>query len=121
MLRDPLATHEVTNQPPPLTDYDVFGADRALRAAVEREGAGWALDELHELGRLAGSPEAQAWGEQANANPPVLRTHDRYGNRIDRVEYHPAYHELMRVAVSRGLHAAPWADDRPGAHVARAA
>jgi len=54
MLRDPLATHQVTNQPPPLTDYDVFGADRALRASVEREGAGWALDELHELGRLAG-------------------------------------------------------------------
>ena len=73
MLRDPLATHEVTNQPPPLTDYDVFGADRALRESVEREGAGWALDELHELGRLAGSAAAQAWGEQANDNPPVLR------------------------------------------------
>ena len=121
MLRDPLATHQVTNQPPPLTDYDVFGADRALRGSVEREGAGWALDELHELGHLAGSAPAQAWGEQANANPPVLRSHDRYGNRVDQVEYHPAYHELMRVAVSHGLHAAPWADDRPGAHVARAA
>jgi putative acyl-CoA dehydrogenase len=121
MSPDPRATHEVTNQPPPLTGYDVFGADRTLRAAVEREGAGWALDELLDLGRLAGSATAQTWGDQANANPPVLRTHDRFGHRIDLVEYHPAYHELMRVAIRHGLHAAPWTDDRPGAHVARAA
>jgi hypothetical protein len=110
MLRDPLATHQVTNQPPPLTDYDVFGADRTLRASVEREGAGWALDELHELGRLAGSAPAQAWGEQANANPPMLRSHDRYGNRIDRVEYH----RVPRGAGGgRPRLRGPWADDRP--------
>ncbi|MGZ7014623.1 MAG: acyl-CoA dehydrogenase family protein [Acidimicrobiales bacterium] len=121
MHQDPLATHEVTNQPTPLTGHDVFGTDRTLREAVDREGAAWATDELHELGRLAGSAPAQAWGEQANANPPVLRTHDRYGHRIDQVDYHPAYHDLMRVAIGHGLHAAPWADDRPGAHVARAA
>src|SRR5690606_25128379 len=66
-------------------------------------------------------PEAQEWGRQANANPPVLRTHDRYGHRVDAVAYHPAYHELMRVAVASGLHAAPWSDARPAAHVARAA
>ncbi|HEY9558399.1 MAG TPA: acyl-CoA dehydrogenase family protein, partial [Acidimicrobiales bacterium] len=116
-----LRTHEVTNQPPPLVGYDVFGADAALTEAVEREGAGWALDELHDLGRRAGSESAQEWGRQAEANPPVLRTHDRYGNRIDVVEYHPAYHQLMSQAVRAGLHAAPWSDDRPGAHVARAA
>jgi putative acyl-CoA dehydrogenase len=114
-------THEVTNQPPPLEGYDVFGADAALVEAVEREGAGWAADDLHALGRLAGSPEAIGWGFDANRNPPELHTHDRYGHRIDEVAYHPAYHELMRVAVSHGLHASPWAVDRPGTHVARAA
>ncbi len=115
------ATHEVTNQPPPLEGYDVFGEDATLVEAVEREGAGWAADDLHALGRLAGSPEAIAWGFEANRNPPELRTHDRYGHRIDEVAYHPAYHELMRVAVGHGLHAAPWAVEREGAHVARAA
>jgi putative acyl-CoA dehydrogenase len=117
----PSATNEVTNQPPPLEGYDVFAADAALVEAVEREGAGWAVDDLHGLGRLAGSPEAIGWGFDANRNPPELRTHDRYGHRIDEVAYHPAYHELMQVAVSHGLHGAPWAVDRPGAHVARAA
>jgi putative acyl-CoA dehydrogenase len=114
-------THQVTNQPPPLSGHDVFGTDVALVEAVERDGAGWASPELRALGTLAGNPVSQEWGRQANANPPVLRTHDRYGNRLDVVDYHPAYHELMSVAVGHGLHAAPWADDRPGAHVARAA
>ncbi|HEX6569641.1 MAG TPA: acyl-CoA dehydrogenase family protein [Acidimicrobiales bacterium] len=116
-----VATHEVTNQPPPLEGYDVFAADAALVEAVEREGAGWAVEDLHALGRLAGSPEAIAWGFDANRFPPELRTHDRYGRRVDEVAYHPAYHELMQVAVGHGLHGAPWAVDRPGAHVARAA
>ncbi len=115
------ATHEVTNQPPPLEGYDVFGADAALVDGVEREGAGWAADDLHALGRLAGSPEAISWGFEANRYPPELRTHDRFGHRVDEVHYHPAYHELMQVAVGHGLHGAPWAVDRPGAHVARAA
>jgi putative acyl-CoA dehydrogenase len=115
------ATHEVLNQPPRLTGYDVYGADAALVDAVEREGAAWANAELHELGRLAGAPEWQERGRQANTHPPVLRTHDRYGNRLDVVDYHPAYHDLMRTAVAHGLHAAPWSDPRPGAHVARAA
>jgi putative acyl-CoA dehydrogenase len=114
-------THEVTNQPPPLTAYNVFAADAALVEAVDREGAGWAVGELHELGEKAGSPEAQELGRLANTYTPVLRTHDRYGNRVDIVEYHPAYHELMRTSIGHGLHAAPWSDGRPGAHVARAA
>jgi putative acyl-CoA dehydrogenase len=117
----PSPTHEVTNQPPPLEGYDVFAADAALLEAVEREGAGWAIDDLHALGRLAGSPEAIEWGFDANRHPPELRTHDRYGHRIDEVTYHPAYHELMQVAVSHGLHGAPWTVDQAGAHVARAA
>jgi Adaptive response protein AidB N-terminal domain len=81
----PSPTHEVTNQPPPLEGYDVFAADAALLEAVEREGAGWAIDDLHALGRLAGSPEAIEWGFDANRHPPELRTHDRYGHRIDEV------------------------------------
>jgi putative acyl-CoA dehydrogenase len=116
-----VATHEVLNQPPPLVDYDVFGADAALAEAVRREGAAWAEEELGSLGRPAGSAEAIEWGFQANANPPVLKTHDRYGHRIDVVDYHPAYHSLMQVAVAHGLHAAPWAEAKAGAHVARAA
>ncbi|HEX4867098.1 MAG TPA: isovaleryl-CoA dehydrogenase [Acidimicrobiales bacterium] len=118
---DAFATHEVLNQPPPLCGHDVFGTDTALVEALAREGAGWATDELHALGRQAGDPAWQERGRLANQNPPVLDTHDRYGHRTDAVRYHPAYHELMTEAVAHGLHAAPWTDDRPGAHVARAA
>ena len=109
------------NQPPPLVDYNVFEADLALREALEREGAEWAQDWLHELGELAGTEQAIEWGFQANANPPVLHTHDRFGERIDEVDFHPAWHELMRVAVGHGLHALPWREPRAGAHAARAA
>jgi putative acyl-CoA dehydrogenase len=116
-----LDTHEVTNQPPPLEGHDVFSTDEALAAAVEREHGRWGLEDLAVLGRQAGSAEAIEWGRQANCNPPVLRTHDRYGHRLDVVDYHPAYHSLMTTAVANGLHAGPWADDRAGAHVVRAA
>jgi putative acyl-CoA dehydrogenase len=114
------ATHEVFNQPPPLIDYDVAD-DPALLAAVEREEADWALGEVRALGLLAGSAQAREWGRLANEHSPRLHTHDRFGHRVDEVEFHPAWHSLMRVAVEHGLHAAPWADARPGAHVARAA
>ncbi|MHB1738659.1 MAG: acyl-CoA dehydrogenase family protein [Actinomycetes bacterium] len=116
----PSVTHEVTNQPPLLVDHDV-AEDPALLEGLRREGAGWHLGELHRLGRLAGTEQAQRWGDEANAYPPVLHAHDRYGHRIDEVEFHPAWHELMRVAVASGLGAAPWTEPRPGAHVARAA
>src|SRR5881628_2554840 len=109
------------NQPPPLVDYNVFEADAPLGEALEREGGAWAHDLVHELGRLAGTEKAIDWGFQANDNPPRLRTHDRFGNRIDEVEFHPAWHELMKVAIGHGLHALPWRDPRPGAHAARAA
>jgi putative acyl-CoA dehydrogenase len=116
----PRFTHEVRNQVPPLVGHDV-AADPALLEAVEREGAGWATPELHELGLLAGRAETQELARLANEHPPVLRSHDARGNRIDEVEFHPAWHALMETAVGHGLHAAPWADQRPGAHVARAA
>jgi putative acyl-CoA dehydrogenase len=116
----PHSTHEVRNQVPPLVGYDVAD-DAALLAAAGREGAGWAAGELHVLGHLAGSAATGEQARLANEHPPVLRTHDRWGNRIDEVEFHPAWHALMATAVGHGLHAAPWADQRPGAHVARVA
>jgi putative acyl-CoA dehydrogenase len=115
------ATHEVLNQPPPLEDHNVFEADRALVEAVEREGAGWARERIAALGEIAGRARTIRWGFEANENPPRLRTHDRFGNRIDEVEFHPAWHELMTIQVAHGLHALPWREPEPGAHVARAA
>ena len=115
------ATHEVTNQAPPLVDYDVAAHDAALLDGVRREGAAWDEDGLHALGVRAGSAEAIAWGFDANRYGPELRTHDRNGNRIDEVAFHPSWHRLMDVAVTHGLHGAPWSEPRPGAHVARAA
>jgi len=114
------ATHDVLNQVPPLAGHDVAD-DPALLEAVAREGGDWANGDIHTLGRLAGQAGTQEQARLANEHPPVLRTHDRWGNRIDEVEFHPAWHALMTTAVSHGLHAAPWADPRPGAHVARAA
>jgi putative acyl-CoA dehydrogenase len=114
------ATHAVTNQPPPLAPYDASD-DTALLEGLRREGAGWAEEDVRRLGRRAGSAQAQEWGDLANRHEPVLRTHDRYGHRIDEVEFHPSWHHLMEVAVSEGLAGAPWADERPGAHVARTA
>ncbi|MFJ8060497.1 acyl-CoA dehydrogenase family protein [Streptomyces sp. NPDC096142] len=114
------ATHDVTNQPPPLTPYD-SSEDAALLEGLRREGAGWAEEDVRRLGRAAGSAEAQEWGDRANRHEPELRTHDRYGNRIDEVEFHPSWHRLMGVAVAEGLAGAPWADERPGAHAARTA
>jgi putative acyl-CoA dehydrogenase len=110
-----------SNQPPPLVDYNLFESDAPLRESLEREGAAWAHDLVADLGTLAGTEQAIEWGFQANANPPQLRTHDRFGNRIDEVEFHPAWHELLKVAIGHGLHALPWREPRPGAHVARAA
>jgi putative acyl-CoA dehydrogenase len=88
---------------------------------MKREGADWAAARATELGAICGRPEVIELGVQANASPPVLRTHDRYGHRIDFVEYHPAYHELMRLSIGHGMHALPWREPRAGAHVARAA
>ncbi|WP_432189466.1 acyl-CoA dehydrogenase family protein [Streptomyces sp. Tue6028] len=116
------STHTVTNQAPPLVGYDVFAADRALVEAVGRHLAPELLDEVREelsvLGRTAGSAQAQKWGVLADENPPALRTHDRYGNRIDEVEFHPSWHRLLGKGVSAGLTAA-W--NRPGGHLRRAA
>ncbi|WP_433563307.1 acyl-CoA dehydrogenase family protein [Nocardia sp. CA-151230] len=113
-------THDVFNQVPPIVPFD-NSRNPALLEGLHREGAGWAEAEVRELGVLAGGAAAQEWGRLANENPPILHTHDRYGNRIDEVEFHPYWHNLMDTAVSHGLHGSPWQDDRSGAHVARAA
>ncbi|MEU3981021.1 acyl-CoA dehydrogenase family protein [Streptomyces sp. NPDC026672] len=115
-------THIVTNQPPPLVAYDVFTADRALVEAVGRHTPADLLDEVRDelsaLGRAAGSAQVQEWGVLANENPPVLRTHDRYGHRVDEVEFHPSWHRLLGKGISAGLTTA-WV--RPAGHVRRAA
>jgi len=119
--RRQIGNHEVANQPPPLVDYNVFETDRPLVEAVAREGADWARERIAAVGAYAGGERAQALGRLANENGPKLRTHDRYGNRVDEVEFHPAWHELMGKAVGYELHSSPWRDPRPGAHVARGA
>ncbi|MEU2258226.1 acyl-CoA dehydrogenase family protein [Nocardia xishanensis] len=115
-----MATHVVTNQVPPLVDYDA-AEQPVILEALRRAGAERAIEDVRSVGRLAGSAEAQALGDLAEAHPPVLRTHDRYGNRIDEVEYDPSYHRLMEYAVGFGLHGAPWADSGPSPHLVRAA
>ncbi|MGZ4268082.1 MAG: acyl-CoA dehydrogenase family protein, partial [Solirubrobacteraceae bacterium] len=114
------ATHEVVNQVPALAGRNVFDDDVVLREGLAREGAAWAQERLQAAGAFWGG-EPLEWGVQANEHPPVLHTHDRFGNRRDEVEFHPAWHQLMRAGVEHELHALPWRTDRPGAHVARAA
>ncbi len=117
---------EVLNQPPPLQPVNLFEIDLALTEALEREGGGWGVDRVREAGALAGSVEAAEHGRRAERNLPVLRTHDRYGHRIDEVELDPSWHWLLRGAVEREIHGLPWRTGpdgatRPGAHVVRAA
>ena len=113
-------THEVLNQAPPIVPYDVFHADAALRAAVEREGGHWGIERLGAAGRLAGSEEALDHAERCERNLPRLLTHDRYGNRIDRVDLDPSWHWILREAIEREIHSLPWRSPEPGAHVVRA-
>jgi putative acyl-CoA dehydrogenase len=116
-----LPTHEVLNQPPPLLDYNVFEADLALREALEREGGAWGVDRCRELGAVMGSAEADEHCRRAQRNVPLLHTHDRFGSRVDRVEYDSGFHWMLRQGIDRGLHSLPWRDPQPGAHVVRAA
>jgi putative acyl-CoA dehydrogenase len=117
----PRQPDEVFNQPPPLEGYNMFAHDAPLREALRREGGAWAEEKVCEFGALMGRAETLALGEMANRHPPTLRTHDRFGNRIDEVEFHPAWHELMRIGVKHEHHSLPWTNPRAGAHVVRAA
>jgi len=114
-------THEVLNQPTELADYNMFGADTALTEAVCREGAAWAVHDLTRFGALTGSAAYLELGHLANKYQPELDTHDRFGNRVDLIRFHPSYHTLMQTAIDEGIHSAHWTDPKPGAHVARAA
>ena len=114
-------THEVINVSSELVDYNAYLQDQALQEAVKREGAGWAHDALCAFGKLTGSADYIEQGVLANRNPPELDTHDRFGNRVDLVRFHPAYHTLMKTSIEHGIHSSPWTDPGPGAHVARAA
>lgn len=116
-----MITHEVENQPPPRVDVDEFAANVPLVEAVTRWGTDAAAPPLHEIGRLVGSASFQRDAELANTRPPVLRTHDRWGNRVDEVDYDDAYHRVLRSAVAAGAHTSAWADPQPGANVDRAA
>jgi putative acyl-CoA dehydrogenase len=114
-------THEVLNQAPPLENYNLFSTDLALREALKREGGAWAEESLTQFGARLGRAETIEHGRLANRFTPELRTHDRFGNRRDEVEFHPSWHAMMELGVNQGLHSAPWAEAKPGAHVARAA
>jgi putative acyl-CoA dehydrogenase len=114
-------SHDVLNQSVPFEDVNLFDADLALREGLEREGAGWAVDRARDTGAVAGSAEAAEHGRRAERNEPRLITHDRFGHRVDQVDLDPSWHWLLRGAVEREIHALPWRDPQPGAHVARAA
>jgi putative acyl-CoA dehydrogenase len=119
LSQDP--AREVLNQPPPLEPVNLFEVDLALEEALEREGGGWGLERVREAGAAAGSAETREHSRRAERNLPILRTHDRYGNRIDQVELDPSWHWLLRGAVEREIHSLPWREERAGGHVVRGA
>lgn len=114
-------THAVLNQTRELADYNLYAGDRVLMDAVKREGGAWGVDDLQRFGALTGAADYLELGVLANKHLPEFDSHDRFGARVDLVEFHPAYHKLMKTAIEEGLHASPWADPRPGSHVVRAA
>src|SRR5438105_12690619 len=118
-LTDP--AREVLNQAPPLAPVNLFDVDLALQEALEREGGGWGVDRVREAGAVAGSLGALEHSRRAERNLPILRTHDRYGNRIDQVELDPSWHWLLKGAIEREIHSLPWRSEEPGGHVVRAA
>jgi putative acyl-CoA dehydrogenase len=118
-IHDP--SREVLNQAPPLEPVNYFEVDLALREALEREGGGWGVDRAREAGGVAGSPEAREHSRRAERNLPVLRSYDRFGNRVDEVDLDPSWHWLLRGAIEREIHSLPWRTAQPGGHVVRAA
>ncbi|MBI2312363.1 MAG: acyl-CoA dehydrogenase family protein [Betaproteobacteria bacterium] len=120
-ITPPLQTHEVANQTPPMVGYNVFTQDQVLVEAMQREGAGWAYDHCAEFGAIVASERVTELTRLANKHIPELKTHDRFGNRVDFVEFHPAYHALMSIAFGSGVHSFAYNANRPGGHVARAA
>ncbi|PZR67775.1 MAG: DNA alkylation response protein [Solirubrobacterales bacterium] len=116
----PHFTHEIVNQPPPLADYNALDADPALGEGLAREGGAWGVDRVHDFGAVVASTEAQEHSRRAQRNIPVLHTHDRYGHRVDEIEYDPSMHWMLRLGVEREVNSLPWREARSGAHVVRA-
>lgn len=112
-------THEVKNQPTELTNSNLFMSDGVLNHYLDFHEIDWATPILEQFGQKVGSEEVMTWAVQANENQPVLKTHNRFGERIDEVEYHPAWHQLMNLSVENGLHSMPWSETKSGAHVVR--
>lgn len=119
--REAGCTHEVFNQATPLENYNPATADVALQAGIRRYGGGWGLDDVNRYGELTGRADIIQLGFQANANKPEFHSHDRFGHRIDEVSFHPAYHQLMKMALQEGIHADAWRRPGVGAHVIRCA
>jgi putative acyl-CoA dehydrogenase len=109
------------NQPPILENYNLFASDAALQTALKANGGAWNNERANKFGEILGKAETLELGNLANKNPPVLKTHDRFGNRLDAVEFHPAYHELMRISVENETHSLAWTSESGGAYVARSA
>ena len=118
---DGFAFGESLNQPPILENYNLFASDAALREAVKTNGGAWNDAHAEKFGAILGSAETLELGNSANKNLPILKTHDRFGNRLDLVEYHPAYHALMRIGIENETHSLAWTSERDGAYVARCA
>ncbi len=118
---DRFATHDVTNQASPFEDVNLYASDTALREGVQRGGGDWAAERLRAFGELTGSADFRELGRLANRHGPELRSHDRFGHRLDEVEFHPSWHEVMRAAMAHEVHNLPWREPRAGAHVARSA
>lgn len=113
-------THEVFNQPYPLENYNTFLNDIALQEAIKREGGDWAWQQLVDFGEYTGRADVIKQGIDANKHKPTFKTHDQYGRRVDEVDFHPAYHQLMATSIQHGLHSLPWTHSGDGGHVARA-
>ncbi len=115
------ATHEVFNQPEPLVDYNLYATNRPLQDALRLHAPGLDTGSLDALGVMLGTADMQRHARLAHVHTPQLRSHDRYGRRIDEVEFHPSYHVLMSAAIGAGLHGTPWQEESVAAHVRRAA
>jgi len=115
----PNTTHQVVNQPPPLLDHNAFDADPALQAALEREGGAWGMDRVRDFGAVVASSEADGHRRRAQRNTPILHQHDRFGHRIDEVEYDPSMHWMLRLGVEREANSLAWRDPRAGSQVVR--
>jgi len=109
------------NQPPVLENYNLFAADTPLQEAVEANGGAWNNEHAERFGEVLGRAETLELGNLANKNPPILKTHDRFGNRLDVVEFHPSYHELMQIGIENETHSLSWTSEHAGAYVARSA